>query len=189
MLEYYRYFKEGDFVVPNIKSAIKRVKVLEKKNLRNKAVKSEVSTLVKKFNTAINSNDPATAEVLLPEVFSAIDSAVSKGVYHKNNGANKKSAYAKRLTDLKSGKLVIATVIDNKTRIAEKKAKEEKERLEARKAREELRVQKLAEKEKDAKGSKKTKKADSKDEKVEEKAAAPKKAKKTEKTEKTEKSE
>ena len=125
MLKCYRYFKEGDFIVPNIKSAIKRVKVLEKKNLRNKAVKSEVSTCVKKFNLAINVNDPATAEALLPEVFSAIDSAVSKGVFHKNNAANKKSALAKKLTDLKSGKLVIAATIDNKTRIAEKKAREE----------------------------------------------------------------
>lgn len=171
--------------MPNIKSAIKRVSVLEKKNLRNKAVKSEISTLVKKFNSAINSNDPATAEAILPEVFAVIDSAVSKGVLHKNNAANKKSALAKKLSDLKSGKLVIAKTIDNKTRIAEKKAREEMERLEAKKARDEMRAQKAAEKEKDAKVSKKTKKSE-KEDNAEEKAAAPKKAKKTEKTEKAE---
>ncbi len=175
--------------MPNIKSAIKRVKVTEKKNLRNKAVKSEISTFIKKFNAAINANDPAAAEAMLPQVFSAIDSAVSKDVLHKNNAANKKSALAKKLSDLKSGKLVIAATIDNKTRIAEKKAKEEQERLEARKAREEMRAQKAAEKEKEAKTSKKTKKADKEEVKAEvkteEKAAAPKKAKKTE-TEKTE---
>lgn len=176
MLKCYRYFKEGEFIVPNIKSAIKRVKITEKKNLRNKSIKSEVSTLIKKYNAAINSNDPATAEALLPEVFSVVDSAVSKGVLHKNNADNKKAALAKKLSDLKSGKLVIAATVDNKTRIAEKKAKEEEARLEAKKAREELRAQKEAEKE--AKASKKTKKAD-KEEKAEEKEAAPKKAKKT----------
>ncbi|HHW90207.1 MAG TPA: 30S ribosomal protein S20 [Clostridiales bacterium] len=159
--------------MPNKESAKKRVKIAEKKNLRNRIVKSRIKTAIKKFNATIMSNDAAGAEALLPETFSIIDSAVSKGVIHKNNAANKKAALAKTLNDLKTGKLVIPTVIDHKTRIAEKRAAEEKARQEAKEAREQLRAQKEAEKEAKAK---KTKKAESKEE--------TKKAKKAEKVEK-----
>ncbi|NLC16748.1 MAG: 30S ribosomal protein S20 [Clostridiales bacterium] len=148
--------------MPNTKSAKKRVKIAEKKNLRNRMVKSRIKTAIKKFNAAIMSNDAAGAEALLPDTFSIIDKAVSKGVIHKNNAANKKAALAKTLNDLKTGKLVIPTAIDHKTRIAEKKAAEEKARQEAKEAREKLRAQKEAEKEVKAKKTKKaeeTKKA------------------------------
>lgn len=137
--------------MPNIKSAIKRVNVAEKKRLRNNSVKSQVSSTIKKFRAAIMSNDAPTAEALLPETFSVIDSAVSKNVIHKNNAANKKAALAKLLDNLKSGKLVITAKIDNKTRIAEKHAKEELERLEAKKIRDELREKKAAQKNADKK--------------------------------------
>lgn len=83
--------------MPNIKSAKKRVLVTEKKTARNKAVKSEVKTEVKKFLTLVQSGDKAAATAKFPEVCSVIDGAVSKGVYKKNTAANKKSGLAKKL--------------------------------------------------------------------------------------------
>ncbi|HEY8419357.1 MAG TPA: 30S ribosomal protein S20 [Clostridia bacterium] len=142
--------------MPNTKSAKKRVKVIATKNLRNRMVKSQVKTAIKKFKAAILSNDPATAEAILPETFSIIDKAAAKGVIHKNNASNKKAGLAKMLSDLKSGKLVLPSVVDYKTRAAEKKAAEEKARLEAK----ELKAQKEAEKAEKAKKAKKSKKED-----------------------------
>ena len=81
--------------MPNIKSAIKRVKVSEKKNLRNRMVKSAMKTSVKKFNTAIEAGT-ANAE-LLRATQGAVDKAASKGVIHKNAANRKKSRMAKRL--------------------------------------------------------------------------------------------
>ena len=76
--------------MPNIQSAKKRVKVSEKKNLRNRMVKSAVKTSIKKFNTALAEGaESATAQ--LSVTTSAIDKAVSKGVIHKN-AANRKKA-------------------------------------------------------------------------------------------------
>jgi len=106
--------------VPNIKSAKKRVLVIEKKNLRNRSLMSELKTTVKKYHAAIDQNDVALAEKLLPGVYATFDSCVSKGILHKNNAANKKSALAKRLSDVKSGKITIVIKKDNKTIAAEK---------------------------------------------------------------------
>ncbi len=86
--------------MPNIKSAKKRVLVTEKKNLENKAVKSALKTQIKKFLAAVNAGDKAQATALYPETVSAIDSAVSKGILHKNNAANKKAKLAKKLNAL-----------------------------------------------------------------------------------------
>ncbi len=83
--------------MPNIKSAKKRVLVTEKKTARNKAVKSEVKTEVKKFLALVNSGDKAAATAKFPETCSIIDGAVSKGVLKKNTAANKKSGIAKKL--------------------------------------------------------------------------------------------
>ena len=88
--------------MPNIKSAKKRVVVNDKKNLENRMVKSTVKTAIRKYNDALASGDVAAAEKLLPETVSVIDSAVSKGILHKNNAANKKSALAKNLNALKA---------------------------------------------------------------------------------------
>jgi len=88
--------------VPNIKSAKKRVLVTEKKNLENRMVKSAVKTAIRKYNDAIASGNVEEAEKLLPETVSVIDSAVSKGILHKNNAANKKSALAKNLNAIKA---------------------------------------------------------------------------------------
>lgn len=95
--------------MPNIKSAKKRVVVTEKKNSQNKMIRSAVKTAIKKFNAALAAGDVEAAEKLLPETVSVIDSAVSKGILHKNNAANKKSALAKNLNALKANpKVVVA---------------------------------------------------------------------------------
>lgn len=86
--------------VPNIKSAKKRVLVTEKKTRQNKAVKSALKTTIKKFLTAVNAGDKEAATALYPETVSAIDSAVSKGILHKNNANNKKAKLAKKLASL-----------------------------------------------------------------------------------------
>ncbi len=83
--------------MPNIKSAIKRVKVSEKKNLRNRMVKSSVHTSVKKFEAAVEA-DPKNANVQLSATSAAIDKAVSKGVMHKNTANRKKARLAKQLS-------------------------------------------------------------------------------------------
>ena len=87
---------------------------------------SALKTLIKKFNGAIDVNDLAAAEVMLPEVHSAIDKCCTKGIIHKNNAANKKAALAKRLSDVETGKITIVIKKDNKT-IAAEKAKAAKE--------------------------------------------------------------
>lgn len=166
----------------NIKSATKRIAVAEKKHKQNKPVKSEVSTAIKKFNDAIAKNDPILAEKLLSEAFSTIDSAASKGTIHKNNAANKKSALAKKLSDLKTGKLVIVQKIDMKAKAAAKKATELAVKEERRTAILAKEKEKEAKKEAEKKKPKeKTKKADVKAEKnskSEEKMEEPAKAKK-----------
>ena len=83
--------------MPNIKSAKKRVLVIDKKTARNKAIKSEMRTEVKKFLAAVQGGDKETAEKLFPHTCSVIDGAVSKGVIKKNTAANKKSGLAKKL--------------------------------------------------------------------------------------------
>ena len=86
--------------MPNIKSAKKRVLVTEKKTLENKTIKSALKTQIKKFLAAVNAGDKVLAEKLYPETVSAIDSAASKGILHKNNAANKKAKLAKKLASL-----------------------------------------------------------------------------------------
>ena len=82
--------------MPNIKSAMKRVKVSKKKNLRNRMVKTGVKTAVKKYQAALNEGvAPASAQ--LSATASAIDKAVSKGVIHKNAANRKKARLAKAL--------------------------------------------------------------------------------------------
>lgn len=82
--------------MPNIKSAEKRVLVGERNNLRNRIVKSEVKTAVKKFDTAVAGND-ANAGSLFVEAASAVDKAASKGVIHKNAANRKKAQLAKKM--------------------------------------------------------------------------------------------
>jgi len=83
--------------VANIKSAKKRVLVTEKKTQENKIIKSALKTQIKKFLTAVDAGDKEAATKLYPETVSEIDSALAKGIIHKNNAANKKAKLAKRL--------------------------------------------------------------------------------------------
>ena len=82
--------------MPNIKSAIKRVKVNAKKNLRNRMIKSSTRTTIKKFDSALH-HDLQQAPALLSNSFSALDKAASKGVIHKNAANRKKARLAKKL--------------------------------------------------------------------------------------------
>lgn len=82
--------------MPNIKSAIKRVKVNETKNLRNRIVKSKVKTAIKKFETEV-ATAPANAGAQYSLTTSAIDKAVAKGILHKNTANRKKARLAKAL--------------------------------------------------------------------------------------------
>ena len=86
--------------MPNIKSAIKRVDVIEKKTLRNNMVKSEYKTAVKKFEAAVLEGNKENSEKLLREAVKKIDSACSKGVIKKNTASRKKSNLTKKLNKL-----------------------------------------------------------------------------------------
>uniref|UniRef100_UPI004056C3F5 30S ribosomal protein S20 n=1 Tax=Agathobacter sp. TaxID=2021311 RepID=UPI004056C3F5 len=79
----------------NIKSAKKRILVAETRTARNKAIKSEVKTSVKKVEAAVAAKDKAAAVEALRNATSVIESACSKGVYHKNTCARKVSRLAK----------------------------------------------------------------------------------------------
>ena len=84
----------------NIKSQIKRIKTNEKAHQRNKAVKSELRTYVRKFREAAESGNVEEAALALRAATRQLDKAVSKGIIHKNQAANRKSAIAKKLADL-----------------------------------------------------------------------------------------
>ena len=73
----------------NIKSAKKRVMVTAIRTERNKSIRSEVKTNIKKVEAAVAAKDKAAAEAALKEAISVIESAGSKGVYHKNNVSRK----------------------------------------------------------------------------------------------------
>lgn len=73
----------------NIKSAKKRILVINTKTARNKAIKSKVKTYVKKVYAAIEAGDKAAAQAALLSATSELDKATSKGVYHKNTTSRK----------------------------------------------------------------------------------------------------
>lgn len=82
--------------MPNIKSAVKRVKTTSTRTLRNAAAKSALRTSIKKFEVAVAAGD-ANAPVLLKQACRSLDKAVTKGLLHKNNAARKKSRLTKKL--------------------------------------------------------------------------------------------
>ena len=84
----------------NIKSQIKRNRTNERARQRNVAVKSALKTAVRRFRTAADAGDPAAASAALQVASKALDKAASKGVIHKNQAANRKSAIAKRYAEL-----------------------------------------------------------------------------------------
>ena len=83
--------------MPNIKSAKKRVKIIEKKTLRNNMIKSGYKSAVKKFEEAIAAVKLDEAKVLFSEATKKIDQACTKGVIVKNTAARKKSNLSKKL--------------------------------------------------------------------------------------------
>lgn len=86
--------------MPNIKSAIKRVKTNDQRRLRNANVKSNVRTSVKVAETALAGDNAATAKEALLTAAKKLDKAASKGLIHKNAAARKKSRLTKRLNSL-----------------------------------------------------------------------------------------
>lgn len=84
----------------NIKSQIKRNRTNERRRQRNKAVKSEVKTYVRRFHEAADAGDRDAATEQLKTAVRELDKAASKGVIHKNQAANRKSALAKRAASL-----------------------------------------------------------------------------------------
>ena len=84
----------------NIKSQLKRIKTNRVATERNKAVKSELKTHIRKFREAAASGDAAAAQDALKVASKKLDKAVSKGVIHANQAANKKSAMAKKPNSL-----------------------------------------------------------------------------------------
>ena len=82
--------------MPNIKSAIKRVSVIEKKTMQNNMIKSEYKTAVRKFETAVSEGNKEKAEELLRVATQKIDTACSKGVLKANTASRKKSNIAKK---------------------------------------------------------------------------------------------
>ena len=79
----------------NIKSAKKRILVAATRTARNKSIRSQVKTATKKVEAAVAANDKAVAVEALKNATAVIESATSKGVYHKNNAARKVSRLAK----------------------------------------------------------------------------------------------
>ncbi|ASE55530.1 MULTISPECIES: 30S ribosomal protein S20 [Corynebacterium] len=84
----------------NIKSQIKRNKTNEKARLRNQAIRSAVRTEIRKFQAAVEAGDKAAAEAQLRVASRKLDKAVTKGVFHRNTAANKKSGMAKAFNKL-----------------------------------------------------------------------------------------
>ncbi|MBY6367229.1 30S ribosomal protein S20 [Rhodococcoides corynebacterioides] len=76
----------------NIKSQVKRIATNERQRLRNQSVKSSLRTAVRSFREAAAAGDKTKAETLLQSTSRQLDKAASKGVIHKNQAANKKSA-------------------------------------------------------------------------------------------------
>ena len=83
--------------MPNIKSAKKRVKIIEKKTLRNNMIKSAYKTAIRKFEEAVKAGNVEEAKVLFSEATKKIDQACTKGVIVKNTAARKKSSLSKKL--------------------------------------------------------------------------------------------
>ena len=86
--------------MPNIKSAKKRVLVNQAKAMQNKAAKSALKTDIKKFEAAVAEGNRSEADVAYKVAVKAVDKAVSKGLLHRNNAANKKSKMTTKLNGM-----------------------------------------------------------------------------------------
>ena len=86
--------------MPNIKSAKKRVKVIEAKTLQNKIFRSQLKTDMKKYEAALAAGDAELAKTTYKEATKKIDQAAARGLIHKNAAARKKSQFTKKLNAL-----------------------------------------------------------------------------------------
>lgn len=86
--------------MPNIKSAKKRVKVIEAKTLQNRIFKTQLHTIVKKYDAALESGDKAAATEAYKEAVKKIDQAANRNIIHKNAGAHKKSQFTIKLNKM-----------------------------------------------------------------------------------------
>ena len=86
--------------MPNIKSAIKRVKINEKKNVQNTMIKSDMRTAVKKVEAAVVLNDATAAKSTYAEAASKLDKAAAKGLIHKNTASRQKARLMKQVNSL-----------------------------------------------------------------------------------------
>ncbi len=96
MINFSQQKLRGGVILPNIKSAKKRVKVIATKTLRNKSLNSALKTSIKKANVAIENNSNEKSQAVTVAV-KKIDQAASKGLIHKNTAARKKSKLVKKL--------------------------------------------------------------------------------------------
>lgn len=88
--------------MPNIKSAKKRVKVIEKKTLINQMHKTALKTAIKNFEAAVEKKDAENAKTCFNYAVKKLDQGVSQGIIHKNNAARKKSQLALKLAKLEA---------------------------------------------------------------------------------------
>jgi small subunit ribosomal protein S20 len=94
------FLERKTYSVANIKSQIKRIRTNEKANERNKAVKSQLKTVIRSTKAAVAAGDKDKALAALTVATKKLDKAASKGVIHKNQAANRKAAIAKQVSAL-----------------------------------------------------------------------------------------
>ena len=90
----------GGEIMPNIKSAKKRVSVIKTKTLRNQIIKTNLKTCIKKFEECVANKDAEAAVAACKVAFKKIDQAVAKGVLHKNTASRKKSQLSVKLNKI-----------------------------------------------------------------------------------------
>ena len=83
--------------MPNIRSAIKRTRIIDKKTAENNMIKSAYKTAIKKFEAAVEAGDKAKAEEAFKFAVKKVDQACTKGVLKANTASRKKSSLAKKL--------------------------------------------------------------------------------------------
>lgn len=83
--------------MPNIKSAVKRVRIADRKSIRNTSLKSALRTSVKKFEISLSTQNAEDARAALLHATRSLDKAVTKGILHKNTAARKKSRLTQKL--------------------------------------------------------------------------------------------
>lgn len=109
--------------MPNIKSAIKRVKVIEKKTMNNNMIKSETKTAIRKYEEANSKGDKSAAELLVTAK-KKLDHAASKGVISENAASRKKSRLEKKLVVKAEPKKAVAKKQVAKKETTKKNAEE-----------------------------------------------------------------